>query len=66
MVAIPALLMFNYVQVQVRAVENLLQQLADRVGIIIQCSVLLRKVDAQNKTTTAVTRDERSIVNSAS
>lgn len=40
MVAIPALVMFNYLQKQMRDVENCLQKVADTVKIIVQCSVL--------------------------
>lgn len=60
-VAIPALVMFNYIQVQTRIFESLLQELADRVEIIITCSMLTRKSDAQTQTTSTVINDDRFI-----
>jgi biopolymer transport protein ExbB/TolQ len=60
MVAIPALVMFNYMQVQARNVECLLQQLADRVEIIVTCCMITRKFDAQNQATTTIIHDDGS------
>lgn len=61
MVAIPALVMFNYVQVQARIFECLLQQLADRVEIIVTCCMITRKSDAQNQTPPTIVHDDGSI-----
>jgi biopolymer transport protein ExbB/TolQ len=65
MVAIPALVMFNYVQVQARTVECLLQQLADRVEIIVTCCMITRKSDAQNQTTPTIIHDDGSFTHAA-
>ncbi|RTL07108.1 MotA/TolQ/ExbB proton channel family protein [Candidatus Dependentiae bacterium] len=61
MVAIPALVMFNYIQVQARTIECLLEQLADRIEIIVTCCMFTRKLDAQIQTTPTVTHDNGSI-----
>lgn len=61
MVAIPALVMFNYIQVQARIIECLLQELADRVEIIVTCCMLTRKSDAQIQTTPTIAHDNGSI-----
>ncbi|HTM05618.1 MAG TPA: MotA/TolQ/ExbB proton channel family protein [Patescibacteria group bacterium] len=61
MVAIPALIMFNYMQVQARTVECLLQQLADRVEIIITCCMITRKSDAQIQKTPTIIHDDGSL-----
>lgn len=42
MVAIPALIMFNYIQIQLRAMEVALQNLADRLKIIVQSASILK------------------------
>jgi biopolymer transport protein ExbB/TolQ len=60
MVAIPALVMFNYMQVQTRIVECLLQQLADRVEIIVTCCMITRKSDAQTQATPTIIHDDGS------
>lgn len=58
MVAIPALVMFNYIQVQTRIFESLLQQLADRVEIIVTCCMFTRKSNAQTQTTSTIINDD--------
>lgn len=59
MVAIPALVMFNYVQVQARIFECLLQQVADRIEIIVTCCMITRRLDAQTQTTPNINHDDR-------
>lgn len=49
LVAIPALIMFNYLQVQVRAIGQQLIVVADHVAVIVQ-QLALRKNNAQNET----------------
>lgn len=61
MVAIPALVMFNYVQSQVRSVEQLLLHLADRVAVSIQYSLQIRRSDAPYQTPTSSSDAHRHI-----
>jgi biopolymer transport protein TolQ len=56
-VAIPALIMFNYLQVQVRTLEQLLVVLAQKIGGIMQQLALQRTNHAQNEATTPRTGD---------
>lgn len=53
LVAIPALLMFNYLQVQVRTFEQLLIMLSQKVGGIMQQLSLQRIGHVQNETTSS-------------
>jgi biopolymer transport protein ExbB/TolQ len=52
LVAIPALIMFNYLHVQVKSFEQLLVALAQKMGGIMQQLSLQRMDHAQNETTT--------------
>lgn len=56
LVAIPALVMFNYLQVQVRAIGQQLIVLADQVGVIVQ-QLALRKMHAQNEASSPRSND---------
>lgn len=56
LVAIPALVMFNYLQMQVRAIERQAFAVADHVAVVVQ-QLTIRKPHAQNETSSTRTSD---------
>jgi biopolymer transport protein TolQ len=59
MVAIPALVMFNYLQIHVHKIGLLVQQLADRVAVIVQYSMLTKESNAPYQTSTPTSQHDR-------
>lgn len=49
LVAIPALIMFNYLQVHLRGLERLMIVLSDHIGVVVQQLTLQRKMHVQNQ-----------------
>ena len=65
LVAIPALVMFNILAARVRSFEVGLQALADRIAVIVEYSLMIRKMNATYQKIPTNPTHERSVTHSA-
>jgi biopolymer transport protein ExbB/TolQ len=65
LVAIPALIMFNLLSMQVRSFEIMVQKLADRIAVIVELSLFVRSYHASTTASTPTINHDRSFTNTA-